>query len=330
MADNHITSIDDLLDVVLPKDTYLFRIRTNIRDPSKSNDHAVFRFFIYLQNGKVEDWCNANIINLWKNKAMINNSSIELYRTHEDIKLYKLSINSYTYAEPTSHDKNSINRFLNFVNLNLRNPNYYEKVKTKLLSNNMLILDPTIRGNYNKIANNKNLLIAALNYCLLTVYAAEELDKYRHIVDNYENHKIKHLIQNPDLFLAGFFDACDINGWIRIGEIGNLNDGDEVMLVNKIMNNNMLITKLAEVTKTSESAFADICNKVLNLLEQDETEMSNNWNKRYRDNLDKMKTGNVYEVADVVRNLSFKQKEKGSLSTGEKKMLNNAKLILVS
>ncbi len=71
-------------------------------------------------------------------------------------------------------------------------------------------------------------------------------------------------------------------------------------------------------------------NKVLNLLEQDETEMSNNWNKRYRDNLDKMKTGNVYEVADVVRNLSFKQKEKGSLSTGEKKMLNNAKLILVS
>ena len=70
--------------------------------------------------------------------------------------------------------------------------------------------------------------------------------------------------------------------------------------------------------------------KVLKLLEADETEMSNNWNKRYRDNLDKMKTGDIYEVADVVRNLSFKQKEKGSLSTGEKKMLNNAKLILVS
>lgn len=70
--------------------------------------------------------------------------------------------------------------------------------------------------------------------------------------------------------------------------------------------------------------------KVLDLLEQDETEMSNNWNKRYRDNLEKMKTGDIYQVADVVRNLSFKQKEKGSLSTGEKKMLNNAKLILVS
>ena len=57
--------------------------------------------------------------------------------------------------------------------------------------------------------------------------------------------------------------------------------------------------------------------------------MSDNWNKRYRDNMDKMKSGSIYEVADVVRNLSFKQKEKG-LSTGEKKMLNNAKQILVS
>ncbi len=69
--------------------------------------------------------------------------------------------------------------------------------------------------------------------------------------------------------------------------------------------------------------------KVFNILEQDETEMEKNWNKRYRENMDKMKSGNIYEIADVVRNLSFKQKEKG-LSTGEKKMLHNAKQILVS
>lgn len=69
--------------------------------------------------------------------------------------------------------------------------------------------------------------------------------------------------------------------------------------------------------------------KVLGVLERDETEMDKNWNKRYRDNMEKMKSGDVYEIADVVRNLSFKQKEKG-LSTGEKKMLNNAKQILVS
>ena len=69
--------------------------------------------------------------------------------------------------------------------------------------------------------------------------------------------------------------------------------------------------------------------KVIGILEQDETEMDKNWNKRYRDNMEKMKSGDIYEVADVVRNLSFKQKEKG-LSTGEKKMLNNARQILVS
>ena len=69
--------------------------------------------------------------------------------------------------------------------------------------------------------------------------------------------------------------------------------------------------------------------KVLEVLEANETEMSNNWNKRYIENMEKMKSGSIYEVADVVRNLSYKQKEKG-LSTGEKKMLNNAKQILVS
>ena len=69
--------------------------------------------------------------------------------------------------------------------------------------------------------------------------------------------------------------------------------------------------------------------KVFRVLESDETEMSMNWNKRYRDSMDKMKSGDIYKIADVVRNLSFKQKEKG-LSTGEKKMLSNAKQILVS
>ena len=69
--------------------------------------------------------------------------------------------------------------------------------------------------------------------------------------------------------------------------------------------------------------------KVFEVLGEEDTQTELNWNKRYRENMDKMKTGNIYEVADVVRNLTFKQKEKG-LSTGEKKMLLNAKQILVS
>ena len=69
--------------------------------------------------------------------------------------------------------------------------------------------------------------------------------------------------------------------------------------------------------------------KVINVLEQECTEMSMKWNKRYRENVEKMKSGDIYEVADIVRNLTFKQKDKG-LSTTEKKMLLNAKQILVS
>lgn len=69
--------------------------------------------------------------------------------------------------------------------------------------------------------------------------------------------------------------------------------------------------------------------KVIKVLYNDRTNMSQNWNKRYRENMDKIKSGNIFEVADVVRNLLHRDKEKG-LSTGEKRMLNSAKQILVS
>ena len=91
---------------------------------------------------------------------------------------------------------------------------------------------------------------------------------------------------------------------------------------------------MVPMSRAEEAGVRDIINKetagkVMKVLGADSTEMSINWNKRYRDNMDKMKSGDIYEVADVVRNLSFKQKEKG-LSTGEKKMLLNARQILVS
>lgn len=91
----------------------------------------------------------------------------------------------------------------------------------------------------------------------------------------------------------------------------------------------MVPTKKAEEIGVRDIIDKETAGKVFKILEQESTEMSMNWNKRYRDNMDKMKSGDAYEIADVVRNLSFKQKEKG-LSTGEKKMLLNAKQILVS
>ncbi|HOO55923.1 MAG TPA: CarD family transcriptional regulator [bacterium] len=58
------------------------------------------------------------------------------------------------------------------------------------------------------------------------------------------------------------------------------------------------------------------------------TEVPSNWNRRYRHNFDKIKTGDVFEVADVLRNLHIKEQKKG-LSMGEKKILDNAMSLLV-
>jgi len=69
--------------------------------------------------------------------------------------------------------------------------------------------------------------------------------------------------------------------------------------------------------------------KVFNILQQDNSPMSSNWNRRYRHNMEKIKSGNIYELAEVVRNLTARDREKG-LSTGEKKMLDNARQILLS
>lgn len=59
------------------------------------------------------------------------------------------------------------------------------------------------------------------------------------------------------------------------------------------------------------------------------TEMAKIWNRRYRDNMEKLKTGTITHVAEVVRDLMRVDREK-RLSTGEKKMLSNAKQILIS
>lgn len=69
--------------------------------------------------------------------------------------------------------------------------------------------------------------------------------------------------------------------------------------------------------------------KVIQLLSVYCPDVKLNWNKRYRENMQKIKSGSVYEVAKVVKELMAREKQKG-LSTGEKKMLNSARQILIS
>ena len=68
---------------------------------------------------------------------------------------------------------------------------------------------------------------------------------------------------------------------------------------------------------------------VVGVLGGETTPMESNWNRRYRETMEKLKTGDVMQVAEVVRNLTRSDRKK-RLSTGEKKMLTNAKQILVS
>lgn len=70
-------------------------------------------------------------------------------------------------------------------------------------------------------------------------------------------------------------------------------------------------------------------NQILMDLSQKNSNCTINWNKRYRENMEKIKTGDVFEVADVYKSLMAREKEKG-LSTGERKMLSTARQILLS
>ena len=60
-----------------------------------------------------------------------------------------------------------------------------------------------------------------------------------------------------------------------------------------------------------------------------DTEMTSNWNRRYRENLQRLKSGDIYEVARVIKGLAFLDSQQ-SLSTVERKMLHTAKQILIS
>jgi CarD family transcriptional regulator len=69
--------------------------------------------------------------------------------------------------------------------------------------------------------------------------------------------------------------------------------------------------------------------KVVGVLTADVSDMPKNWNRRFKFNREKIKTGDIYELAEVVRNLAIREFEKG-LSTGEKQMYTRARKILAS
>ena len=69
--------------------------------------------------------------------------------------------------------------------------------------------------------------------------------------------------------------------------------------------------------------------KIITSIPDIEVNMTQNWNKRYRENMLKIKSGDLMEVAEVIKGLVIRDRDRG-LSTGERKMLHSAKQILIS
>ncbi len=94
------------------------------------------------------------------------------------------------------------------------------------------------------------------------------------------------------------------------------------------------LTVMVPTDNTDEVGLREVINdeeveEVFAVLRKKEARMPTNWSRRYKNHVEKLKSGDIYQVAEVVRNLSIRDKDKG-LSAGEKRMLNRARQILVS
>ena len=110
-------------------------------------------------------------------------------------------------------------------------------------------------------------------------------------------------------------------------------DGKELeYYILKLPTNNM--TVMVPVSSSKEIGIRDVissaeADELLSLIPSLEIEDTANWNRRYRENAARIKTGDLKEVLAVIKNLLFREQKSG-LSTGERKMLHSAHKILCS
>lgn len=110
-----------------------------------------------------------------------------------------------------------------------------------------------------------------------------------------------------------------------------LGEMHEYFILSLVIKNLMLMVPKKTV---ENSGLRMVCEEqqiehALQILGNEQSDMSDSWNKRYRDNMDRLKTGDINEISEVVRDLEIRNHVRG-LSTGEKRMLGDAKLVLAS
>lgn len=91
----------------------------------------------------------------------------------------------------------------------------------------------------------------------------------------------------------------------------------------------MIPTESSDTIGVRPIVDADEADSILEAIPDIEINMTQNWNKRYRENMLKIKSGDLMEVAAVIKGLMSRDSSRG-LSTGERKMLHSAKQILIS
>ncbi|KXZ38945.1 transcriptional regulator, CarD family [Alkalithermobacter thermoalcaliphilus JW-YL-7 = DSM 7308] len=110
-----------------------------------------------------------------------------------------------------------------------------------------------------------------------------------------------------------------------------LNERKKYYIMNMIVSNIDIMIPVDRICKLGiryiiEKSQVD---EVISILKNAQSQIEEKWNKRYRDNLDKIKTGDIYEICLVIKMLSMQERKK-PLSTGEKKMLTEAKDMISS
>ena len=122
---------------------------------------------------------------------------------------------------------------------------------------------------------------------------------------------------------AGIIDSIvqrKVNGEVRDYYLLNLFNGSMMVM---IPTDNTSEIGVRPVVSGQEAS------KLLQAMENIQVDMTQNWNRRYRENMSRIKSGNLLEVARVVKGLTSRDHDRG-LSTGERKMLHTARQILIS
>lgn len=135
-------------------------------------------------------------------------------------------------------------------------------------------------------------------------------------------YRVGDLIAHP-LHGAGVISGVEkkrINGALREYYVLKLPAGDMLVMIP--------VEACGEVGVRPIVSHAE-AERILRAIPDIEISMTQNWNKRYRENMLRIRSGNLLEVAAVIKGLMTRDRERG-LSTGERKMLHSARQILIS